>query len=1439
MGVRLRNHLGDIVRALRGTGARTDEQCARVAGLLGFEWGGAGLPEKSAPGESRSTLPRGRNERMPQVSTRVDHKVSDSWLRSMEREQQHVLPQWYVDATLLPSALGECDHIDPVPLCPEQWLRTLLRDCLLSASPSREVDIEAVLDRLSQGQIITQLPRRVIGALQFGAQVVVDRHAAMQPFVEDQLQIMREVLRLLSKFQVELVFTAGNPFWMEDQRSGQKVGYTPPPRGWSVLLLTDFGSGPGCTHDSASRPVAWKEFVSHLLEQGITVAGLVPGSRCRVSPALRRRVRIVPWDRTVLSRSIARDAEDVRVSVTDGSRAQRRIQQVSYANPAVARLATFLSLAHRIPHGLLRHARLEFCPGEDARLEAELWFSPLVQTRAADAILFYPEVSKELQQLLVRSGKLEDAWRFLQRFHSIRPRLVQLQEKLTWLTLKGDQESLGEFRAHVASIVKSMVEQNRSGLGTWALGTLARIPLADASEQVAVLKAVARNSNREVSGTKKEGLEWLPESGHAIVVRNSGVTTVGLFVQGGRLRISDPPEDGSELLRIPDEPIRRLGVGGREYAWNRDEAAPTINIDEGMPLTIDVSGVETCELTPIQNVLAECRAKWTKALHILVTHGQTVMGPAFPLPGKRMVTTRRILAAMGNPAEVNVQSVVPAGTVLQARIPPGRTVFSSDLQQSDDVLVMDLADESQVADCSPRREAKANSIVYALSCTETGSPVWTRFRVTKTEGLGLRLQPLCMLRWLEQQSWSGALLIDSESNESVGFAIAQLGGMGIASLPIGGVASLLDKLQRVRRPRVNIPYTVHVAQEPVRHEIPFVVGVLGNFTGSSDRVPLDVRQFIYVDRDNLNDFLRASAPSLDLQVSNYLGADDSVLAVRLQFHSMQDFEPAKVAEQIPAAKALLKTRSDCEEWLTILEERVLSSQDIYDSVAPATNQGLSQAEADIAEPAPVVADTVLTEMTPLLARLEQGILRGRAELLLMLRSACAAKEWTDPEALQPFLTRKVELVDAMLSRQIAEVMHHPHFQSLEGSWRGLQYLVTSTDTAEDLKIQVWNVGKDELASDFRRSSTLDRGCLYDKLYRHRFGTAGGEPFGALLCDYWFDHSPADVELLTNISQVAAAVHCPVISAASPHVFGLNSFANLYRIHDVASKFRGIEYASWNTLRESEQSKYLVLTVPRVLARLPYGETTMPTKEFHFEELPITAAGSPPVPADSDYYCWMNPAYAYMTCLTNAFRETGLCVAIEGVHGGGQVSGLASHTFQSEDGDLAVNSPTEIQISDRREAELGNLGFQTLCHYKNTDYAFFSKSVTLHQIPSSEWHDEQARRKDVIASGLPCIMVLSRFAHYLMRIFSLQIGSFREQKEVETVLSRWIREYVSADENPAEEEKIRCPLKYAEVQVTESPSRPGTYQVIAQLQPRLMVEELPGPVTVRCNIPTMD
>jgi type VI secretion system protein ImpC len=483
---------------------------------------------------------------------------------------------------------------------------------------------------------------------------------------------------------------------------------------------------------------------------------------------------------------------------------------------------------------------------------------------------------------------------------------------------------------------------------------------------------------------------------------------------------------------------------------------------------------------------------------------------------------------------------------------------------------------------------------------------------------------------------------------------------------------------------------------------------------------------------------------------------------------------------------------------------------------------------------PAEAEVVSTQEKGLLDQIvEQG--RFGADTTARERGKNLVKEFvaqvldgsmTVAKDAEMMINARIAQIDHLLSIQLNEIVHHPTFQKLEGSWRGLKHLMDNSETGVGLKIKVLNVSKKELLRDIEKAPEFDQSALFKKVYEEEYGVFGGAPFGTLIGDYEFGKHPEDMALLEGVSHVAAQAHAPFVSAAAPDLLNLESFTQLGAPRDLAKIFDSTEYAKWKSFRQSEDSRYVALCLPRTLARIPYGKDTKPIDDFSYEE---HVDGT-----DHSKYLWMNAAYSLGTRMTNSYSMYGMCVAMRGVEGGGLVEGLPVHNFYTDEGDLALKCPTEIPITDRREKELADLGFVPLVHCKDTDYAAFF-SVQTCQKPKM-YDTDSANANARLSAQLPYIMAVSRFAHYLKAMMRDKIGSFMSREEAEIFLNRWISRYVIPDDTASPAAKAKAPLREARIDVSEVPGKPGVYRAVAFLRPHFQLDELTVSLRLVAELP---
>jgi type VI secretion system protein ImpC len=488
-------------------------------------------------------------------------------------------------------------------------------------------------------------------------------------------------------------------------------------------------------------------------------------------------------------------------------------------------------------------------------------------------------------------------------------------------------------------------------------------------------------------------------------------------------------------------------------------------------------------------------------------------------------------------------------------------------------------------------------------------------------------------------------------------------------------------------------------------------------------------------------------------------------------------------------------------------------------------------------PSPLAAAGAATEETQEVSLLDQIVSQGRfnRDPASMERGKDLVKEFVaqvldgqmslskDAEAT---ISARLAQIDRLISIQLNEVLHHPSFQKLEATWRGIKYLMDQSETNDGLKIKVLNVSKKDLLRDLQRAPEFDQSALFKKAYEEEFGVFGGAPFAALVGDYEFGRGPEDMELLEKISQVASAAHAPFLSAASPELMNLSDYTQLGAPRDMSKVFDSTEYAKWKSFRQSDDSRYVALTLPHILMRDPYGKDTKSIEAFDYEE---AVDGK-----DHSKYLWGNAAYGLAARLTNSYAKYGWCAAIRGVEGGGLVEGLTAHNFKTDDGDIAMKCPTEVQITDRREKELADQGFVPLVHCKGTDYAAFFSVQTCNK--PKVYDKDEANANAKLSSQLPYILAMSRFAHYLKAMMRDKLGSAMSRTQAEAYLNQWVANYVIADDNASQAAKAERPLREARIDVMEVPGNAGALRAIAFLKPHFQLDELTVSLRLVADLP---
>lgn len=564
--------------------------------------------------------------------------------------------------------------------------------------------------------------------------------------------------------------------------------------------------------------------------------------------------------------------------------------------------------------------------------------------------------------------------------------------------------------------------------------------------------------------------------------------------------------------------------------------------------------------------------------------------------------------------------------------------------------------------------------------------------------------------------------------------------------------------------------------DPEGRELPFVVGVLADLTGSGAGEPLAGRRFVDIDGEHVDDAVAAFAPSVRLTVDDVISRDGTLLEIDLSFKRLADFEPPAIARKVGSLRKLLEIRERRQEELKA-EERAVAPDagSLLESVLDATTPGDGAAPVDW-------------------RRELQGILSRHG----------------------PPSEADLRVIDAALSAQLNPILRAPEFRRLEGTWRGVAYLARRTGAREPVKIRLLNVSRRELHADLSEAPDLDRSALYQRVRDAGFTSEAGEPLGLLVGDYEFSHHPEDVDLLYGLSFIASAFHCPFIAALSPAMFGLEHFHELSTIKGLERMFESPTYVQWRSFRDSEESRFVTLALPRVLARPPYGRESAPVEGFDLEETAGGAGRSTRTPVDS--FCWMSAAYAVAARLADSFARTGLCLAARGVEGGGRVEALAVSAFPSDDGESLVESSTELAITGRLEPALGRLGFLPLCHVPEEVTPVLVSTRTTQKPKRYGPKNPAASALAENVADLRCLLFTCRFAHYLVNRWEQMAASGAGNSEVAASLNRWIARYVApGPESPDSE----YPLAEGRVDVKPVAETPGEYVATATLAPRFL------------------
>lgn len=713
------------------------------------------------------------------------------------------------------------------------------------------------------------------------------------------------------------------------------------------------------------------------------------------------------------------------------------------------------------------------------------------------------------------------------------------------------------------------------------------------------------------------------------------------------------------------------------------------------------------------------------------------------------------------------------------------------------------------------------------------------------------------------------------------------------------VESIQQALTRVRPPRVKITYDVETGGAIEKVELPFIVGIFADLTGDRDPAvkpsPINQRKLVDIDRDNFDNVLASCAPRAEISdIPNVLPGGSGNLSGAISFHCFDDFEPMALLKQnkqdadngveltplqaIYQERGRLRAFQAKSEASDVLSKIADSAVSFEPAVNPDGSPGTGTVGDDIrtalsgAFPADkpdtwtnaadegVVKDMLDAMLRDDVRQDETKVAASKQLIGQFVKDVLTELDPNNKLVAAKLMDQSVCRIDRAIGRQLDLILHSPGYQRMEAAWRGLHYLVFNTETGKNLKLRVMNITKAELLKEMEKAPEFDQSHIFKLIYEAEYGTYGGNPYSLLVGDYEFGRDGVDTALLNKMAQIAAASHAPFIAAAYAQLFDLVSFEDLARPRDLTKIFESEELVEWTAFRETEDSRYVTLAMPRVLLRTPYGEKTNPVDGIVYEEdvdlNPDPVLNTPatdkeecawddkrradeekkriPRSKDSRKFLWGNAAYILAERITHAFSLYSWTAAIRGVKGGGLVEGLPVYTYKTAEGDVTMTCPTQVTITDRREKELNDLGFMAICHCKGSNKAAFFGGQTTNA--PKKYFAAAANANAKLSAMLPYILAASRFAHYLKVLMRERIGSFMTRANVETFLNDWIANYVLLDDNAPQEIKAAFPLRAAQITVTDDPANPGSYKATVFLKPHFQLEELSTSIRLVAELP---
>ncbi|TWU06482.1 type VI secretion system contractile sheath large subunit [Stieleria varia] len=1451
----------------------------RVAKLLGFQ---LRIPVKQSQDRDRSK-PESQPEKKPSQPTSqprrcVEHELSDAYLNLIESAPTPQLPQWYQDAPVMPvsDTQGIESRGDVTPLIPDHWLRSLLRDLLARDFLSNEVDVERIVARLATAEPLGVRLLRSAKSLRGGVQVIVDSAQSMHPYADDQWSVVAGLQRIVPGNSLEIVYTDLETHRVYDPVIDDERFYQTPPGGWTILLLTNFGIGPGEGASGSRRASRWMRFCQSLSEAHYRVVAITPLELSSGDRQLQV-AKTTSWFSSASSAS-RRSLVD-RSTVHDESQARnasgRILRSLGRLPTDVAELAVVLSLTHRIPRSLLRRARMRLCPTLSPAVEAELWFSGLVQSRSSDSIILHPDCVAELQRRLIASGRLDEVWRFLQSSHAERPTLAGLHERLSYLALKRTDDARDDFDAAIASVLKTVLEERRQGIAQWAISSLPRIPadwnpgrmnlLQEVSQQC-IARSASDSDTRSDWGSSQTPLpsESILSSEHQMLLsKETTMVELGIRVAGDSLRLSEPPEPGDEVLHIPDSSHRTLWFDGDAIEWPAGDPPRDFSL-QSAPNVIQITDESGNQYVLRRDLKRKFSSERLLQLgHGHLVRGDRVVGPALAIGNSRVLTTQRIVReAFEGEGFDSVQWVGQDGSM---DVKPESSDRRGRRQSGDDELAVLVGTfessnrRSDSAELPPEsfgpwnalntQSVEESDLAFALSVDVNQELAVTRFRLKSIGNNRFELQPTTYLRHIDVQQWSGALIVREKGYQKLGVALATSAGL-VLQTPDQSVlqnerAAETSKLKRVRKPRVHITYDVEAADAVEKKELPYVLGVISDLCGDSTSMSLKNAEWLTVESGGLASLFESLKPSIDASHVvweafqkiddpflwlDYLSFETRGLVhATLKFRSMEDFEPSQVATQIPLLQSVLERRqltreicdwcvqheSECQFAAQFLKDKELLHllNDIFLKVRSGTITWNNQSDLLKADRYQFLD---LNGIEKLVHSLRDGnddehLMDWFRTLLDLFRNRVLEEE----QSVTTALAERIRDMDRVISDIVRAVMHCDAFRNLESRWRSVHYLANQLATHEDpwivgarsnhhVELKVLPVPLSAVGKDFDSTVSVDEIDLF-RLVDNRSVGHTRVPFGALVVDEPINIQPRDLEILRGLAFIGSALHCPVLCTPAASFFGLPRFEDLPDTNRLDTlMMKGAQHIAWNQLRNQEDSRFLAMCLPGILGRAPHTiETDEIADEFRFQEWTSDPKSRKSI--------WITGQYALAGRMIESMRETGLPNRIVGVENGGRVSAPAMFGEPFQD-----HSFVQASIHDRLERELAELGFCSLVHFKNTDYAVFLSAHSVHR--PKHFSDQEATLDAEVAAQLPVVLFVSRFMCYLRSISGEMIGRFLSAEELEQYLNRWIVQYVTPDLDASPEIRAQYPLVEASVQVNERRGHPGVYDMDVDIKP---------------------